>query len=133
MSVKAQIRFDYKARIDKSRFLWRRLDPRENAKKIRAKQVTLLWNLPFQGLNVEKIDAEHEVYFAPAGEFEGETAYAPLEMVVQADSLADLMPLTLREEFRKIKVLEPKEVVLSNGDVERFLFRVSAEYRAELN
>ena len=133
MTVKAQIRFDYKARVDRSRFLWRRFDPRENAKKIIAKQVALLWNLPFQGLNVEKIDAEHEVYFAPTGEFQEETAYAPLEMIVQADSLADLMPLTLREEFRKIKVIEPKEVVLSNGDLERFLFRVSEEYRAELD
>jgi len=60
------------------------------------------------------------------------TAYAPVEMVVEADSLEDLMPLTLREEFRKIKILEPNQLLVSNNEVERFIFRVNEEYRSEI-
>ena len=128
--MKAKIRFDYKAEPATSRrFFWQRQDIREQAKEIRAKNVSLLQNLPFQGLMVESLDLEQQVYVI---EEDQEVAYAPVEMIVEADSIADLMPLTLREEFRKIKVLEPQALSLSNTDVERFLFRVSEEFRSEV-
>lgn len=130
--MKAKIRFDYKAEPASSRkFFWQRKDIRQQAQEIRAKNVSLLQNLPFQGLMVEKLDLEHEVYVV-ADDQDQEVAYAPVEMVVEADSIADLMPLTLREEFRKIKVLEPGALSLSSTDVERFLFRVSEEFRSEI-
>jgi hypothetical protein len=130
--VKAKIRFDYKAESGAGRkFFWQRHDLRQLAKDIRARNVSLLRNLPFQGLNLETLDLEQEVYLVTEEENQ-EVAYAPVEMVVEADSLADLMPLTLREEFRKIKVLEPAELSLSNTDVERFLFRVNEEFRSEI-
>lgn len=132
MAVKAKIRFDYKAEPGMGRrFFWQRQDLQQIAKDIRAKKVSLLRNLPFQGLNVETFNLEHEVYLVPAEENNPEAAYAPVEMIVEADSIADLMPLTLREEFRKIKLIEPEELVLSPGDVERFLFKINEEYWAE--
>lgn len=133
MTVRARIRFDYKAEPGTGRrFFWQRRDLRQIAREIRAKKVSLLRNLPFQGLNVEAFNMEHEIYLLPEDGEHRETAYAPLEMEVEADSIGDLMPLTLMEEFRKIKVLEPEELSLSNVDVERFLFRVNEEYRSEL-
>lgn len=130
--VKVKIRFDFKADEDSRKFFWQHRDLRQAAKELRAKQVALLRNLPFQGLNVETFNVDHEAYLVPeTGPFR-ETAYAPVELIVQADSLEDLMQLTLREEFRTIKVLEPTEMLLSNGDVERLLFKVNEEYREEL-
>lgn len=130
--MKAKIRFDFKAEPASSRrFFWQQTDIRQQAKEIRAKNVSLLQNLPFQGLMVEKLDQELEVYVIPDDQ-DQEIAYAPVEMVVEADSISDLMPLTLREEFRKIKVLEPGACTLSSTDVERFLFRVSEEFRSEV-
>lgn len=131
MPVKAKIRLDYKAETrGRLRFLWQHKDPKELAKQNRAKQVSLLRNLPFQGLSVADLDLQQEVYTISEGD--QEVAYAPVEVVVEADSIEDLMPLALREEFRKIKLLEPDELSISTVDLERFLFKVNEEYRAEL-
>ncbi|HBF38883.1 MAG TPA: hypothetical protein DDW50_16380 [Firmicutes bacterium] len=131
--MKAKIRFDYKAEPGTDRkFFWQHHDIREQAKEIRAKNVALLQNLPFQGLMVEALNLERDVYVALDDQNQ-EVAYAPVEMVVQADSIADLMPLTLREEFRKIKVMEPDAMSLTSNDVERFLFRVNEEFRSEID
>lgn len=130
MPVKAKIRLDYKADPRGRQFFWQHRDPRELAKQNRARQVSLLRNLPFQGLTVADLDLQQEVYTISEGD--QDVAYAPVELVVEADSIEDLMPLALREEFRKIKVLEPEELSLSTVDLERFLFKINEEYRAEL-
>jgi hypothetical protein len=133
MPVKAKIRFDYKAEAGQKRKLfWRRVDLREIAKENRARQVDLLRNLPFQGLMVTDLKVDYEPYLIPASESNPEAAYAPVELVVEADSIIDLMPLTLKEEFRKIKVFEPAELWLSNADVERFMFMINQEYWTEI-
>lgn len=132
MSVKAKIRLDFKAEDGGRKFFWKRRDLQETAKTLRSRQVSLLRNLPFQGLNVEEVNEDQEVYIIPDVESRREIAFAPLELTVDADSIEDLMEFTLREEFRKIKILEPKEISLSNGEVERLLFRVNEEYRDEI-
>lgn len=133
MPVKAKLRFDYKAEAgQKRRLFWRRIDLREIAKENRAKQVDLLKNLPFQGLCVTELMEDYEPYLVPASDNNPEAAYAPVELVVEADSIIDLMPLTLKEEFRKIKVFEPAELWLSNAEVERFIFQMNQEYWAEV-
>ena len=132
MAVKARIRFDYKAEAGPRKFFWQRHDLRQLAKDIRAKQVSLLRSLPFQGLSVEDLNMDHDVYLVSDESENREIAYAPVEMVVEADSIIDLMPFTLREEFRKIKILEPEGLALTNGEVERFIFRINEEYRSEI-
>ncbi len=132
MSVKAKIRLDFKAEDGGRKFFWKRRNLQEAAKILRSRQVSLLRNLPFQGLNVEELNEDGEVYSIPDIVNHGEVAYAPLELTVDADSIEDLMQFTLREEFRKIKILEPDELFLSNGEVERLLFRVNEEYRDEI-
>jgi hypothetical protein len=81
---------------------------------------------------VEDFNADRDVYVLSDVENRKETAYAPLELVVEADSVEDLMEFTLREEFRKIKILEPDHISLSNGDLERLIFKVNEEYRDEI-
>ncbi|MCL6590567.1 MAG: hypothetical protein K6U80_11480 [Firmicutes bacterium] len=133
MPVKAKIRFDYKAEAgQKRRLFWRRIDLREIARENRDRQVDLLKNLPFQGLSVTDLKVDYDPYLVPASENSPEAAYAPVELVVEADSIIDLMPLTLKEEFRKIKVFEPEEIWLSNAEVERFIFKMNQEYWAEI-
>ncbi|HOP75455.1 MAG TPA: hypothetical protein PLC07_10465 [Bacillota bacterium] len=132
MALRAKLRFDYKAENRSKRFFWRKRDLKEVAREIRDQKISLLRNLPFQGIQVAELNADQEVYLIPGDETTPETAYAPVELVVEADSLEDLMQLTLNEDFRKIKVLEPDKLQLSPNEMERFLFRVNEEYRNEL-
>lgn len=132
MSVRARIRLDFKAEAGGRKFFWRRCNLREVANTVRSKQVSLLSNLPFQGVNVEDVNVDREVYILSDGENRKETAYAPLELIVEADSIEDLMQFTLREEFRKIKIMEPEQISLTNGDLERLIFKVNEEYRDEI-
>lgn len=133
MPLKARIRFDYQVcAAERKKFFWQHLDLAKIAKEKRAKQVSLLKNLPFQGLNIADLTSDQEVYLVPEGENHPETACAPVEFLVEADSIEDLMQLTLREEFRKIKVIEPPEIFLTNSQVEKFLFKVNEEYHMEV-
>ena len=131
MPVKAKIRFDFKADTGKRRFFWQRRDLSQAAREIREQKVSLLKSLPFQGLNMAEFDLEHEVYLVQDDESKA-VAYAPVEMLVEADSIEDLMQLTLRTEFRKIKVLEPEKLLLFTSEMERFLFKVNFEFRSEM-
>jgi len=133
MSLKARIRFDFKAEAPSSHFFWRRHDLREAAKKIRNQKVALLRNLPLQGVNVQGLELDYEVYLVPGEGHNGDAAYAPAELVVEADSPEDLIKLTLKEEFRKIRVLEPQELSLSHNEMERLIFKMSEEYRNEIS
>lgn len=129
MTLRAKIRFDFQASADEEQhFFWQRPDLVKIAKEKRAKQVSLLRNLPFQGLSVADLNTDQEAYLVPEDDDHPETAYAPIELLVEADSIEDLMKLTLREEFRKIKVIEPVELYMKNSDVEKFLFKVNEEY-----
>ena len=131
MPVKAKIRFDFKAETGKRRFFWQRRDLAKAAREVRERKVQLLKNLPFQGLNVADLDLEHDIYLIHDHEA-GEVAFAPVELLVEADSVEDLMQLTLREEFRKIKVLEPDQLFFSTNEMERLLFKVNEEFRNEI-
>lgn len=129
--IRAKVRFDFR-QTGKSRGLFGRRRPEERAFEERERQLAILQNVPFQGITLEEIDAEKEIYSLPSEDGDDEVAYAPVEMMVQADSIEDLIAFTLREELRKIKIVEPEEMVFSNYDVERALFRMSEEYRDNL-
>lgn len=129
--IRAQIRLDFHHQ-GKSRGLFFRRRPEEFAQEERERQVAILQNVPFQGITLEKIDAERDVYVIASPYGDSDVAYAPVEMTVCADSIEDLIAFTLREEMRKIKILEPEEMVFSNYDVERALFRMSEEYRDDM-
>ncbi|HOQ24815.1 MAG TPA: hypothetical protein PLI94_08635 [Bacillota bacterium] len=129
--IRAKVRFDFRQN-GKPRGLFGRRRPEELAMEERERQLAILQNVPYQGITLEEIDGAKEVYSLPAPDGESEVAYAPVEMTVRADSIEDLIAFTLREELRKIKIVEPEEMILTNYDVERALFRMSEEYRDNL-
>ena len=129
--IRAQIRFDFHY-DGKSRGFFFRKRPETYAAEERERQVALFKNLPYQGITLEAIDDGGDVYTLMSPESDAETAYAPVELIVKADSIEDLIAFSLREELRKIKIIEPTEMILTNYDMERALFRMSEEYREGL-
>jgi len=81
------------------------------------------------------IDLSTEVYTV-SDELTGTTtAYAPLILTIQADSLENIIRFIAREDFRKVEILDPAYVTLSHYEIERLLFKVyeeTKEYRTRL-
>ncbi|HEY8343974.1 MAG TPA: hypothetical protein VIL66_02155 [Bacillota bacterium] len=135
--IRAKIRFDFRGETGRQSFLgalaFGKTKPEEVAESIRQRRVAMLKNLPWQGVALEEIQADQEIYTIPEAEQGERLAYAPVELTVRADSLEDLLPFVLREEFRKIKIIEPEEMVFSNFDMERAIYKMGQEFRSELN
>lgn len=127
--VKARVRLDYRGRTQPYRLFVGAKRAAEVAAENREREVGLLRNLPLQGIRVLEVDASPEIYEVHdvvAGE---DVAYAPVIIDLEADSIEDLVRFILREEFRKIEVLEPEELLLSQHDTERFLYRMGEEMK----
>lgn len=132
-SIRARIRLDFRGEEGRQSLLSGRIRAEKAAENSRQRQASVLKNLPWQGVTLEEIEANQEVYTIPTAERGEKVAYAPVELLVKADSLEDLVPFILREEFRKIKILDPEEMVFSNYDVERAIFKMGIEFRAGFN
>lgn len=97
------------------------------AEEVRQHKVTLIRNVPIQGIYIDDIDMSQEIYTVQDDITGKKLAYAPVSIVFYADSLEDAVKFTMKEEFRKIEVLEPEDVNLSKFEVERLLLKVSEE------
>jgi hypothetical protein len=51
---------------------------------------------------------------------------------MHADSVEDMVRFVMREEFRKLEILEPSQMILTNNDLERILFRMNEELKNQL-
>ncbi|NLY91803.1 MAG: hypothetical protein GX081_09425 [Firmicutes bacterium] len=131
--IKARIRLDFRGDGTKQSLFFGKTKPEAAAEDLRQRQIATLKNLPWQGVTLEELKADYEVYTVDTHEHGEKIAFAPVELTVTADSFEDLMAFVLREEFRKIKILEPPELTLSHLDVERTIFRLGQEYRNGLN
>jgi hypothetical protein len=80
---------------------------------------------------VENIDPG-EIYNVYDEEYDEDIAYAPLELLVSADTLEDLLRFIFREEFRRIELLEPGSILLCKKEIERLLFRVNEFLQTKL-
>ena len=130
--VKARIRFDYRGVRRPNRFLLGSRDPAEVAVENREREAVLLQKVPIQGIHIENIDISAESFRVNDPITGEETAYAPVQLVVGADSVEDLARFTMRSEFRTIDIIEPEELHLSNRDMGRLLFCVSEEIRSSM-
>lgn len=128
-SMKARVRLDFRGNSKPGRFLFGGRNSEKIAEEIREQQVAMLRNVPIQGIQVENIDMSQEVYMLPDENDNHEVAYAPVILDLTADSVEDLLKFIAREDFRKIEVLEPAEMVLTRHDMERMLFQVNEELR----
>lgn len=122
--LKFKIRFDYKGKPRPARLFFGGKKNEDVALEIRDQQVALWRNIPLQGLYVDDIELG-EIYNVYDEELDEEVTFAPLEMMVYADCLEDMLRFILREEFRRIEILEPRNIHLTNKETEKLLFKVN--------
>lgn len=126
--LRLKVRFDYKGVAKQRKSLFGKPNTTQMAEKTREQKAALLRSVPVQGITIEDIDMSADVYLV-YDDFGGEVAYAPVIVTFVADSLEDAVHFIMKEEFRKIEVLEPESVSLSRIDMERLLFRVNEELK----
>ncbi len=121
---KFKVRFDYKGKPRPARLFFGGKKTEDVALEIRDQQVSLWRNIPLQGLFVEDLELG-EIYSIYDEELDEDVAFAPLEMLIRADCLEDILYFILREEFRRIEILEPRNINLSNKETEKLLFKTN--------
>jgi hypothetical protein len=121
------IRLDYKGVVKPSRFLFGSKNTEKAAEENREQKVTLLRNIPLQGIKIADIDVSADIYMVMDEKLGEEIAYAPVTLTVHADTLEDIIKFIMKEEFRKIEIIEPEQLILTKHDMERLLFRVNEE------
>ena len=130
--LKFKIRFDYKGKAKPPRFFFGGKKAEIAAQDIREKQVTLWRNMPLQGLSIDDVEMG-DIYYLYDEDLDEDAAYAPLEMMVTADSLEDLLHFVLREEFRRIEILEPKNIRINNRETERLFFKINELMQSKIS
>ncbi|HBT20499.1 MAG TPA: hypothetical protein DEA47_03920 [Peptococcaceae bacterium] len=125
-NIKLRVRFDYKAERT-GRLLFGGKSPDRLAEEIREQKAALLRNVPIKGINIEDIDMGIEIYKVYDEETGREAAYAPLELIISADTIEDVVRFVMCQEFRKVEILEPKQLVLNKKDIERILYKMNEE------
>ena len=59
-------------------------------------------------------------------------AYAPAILTANADCIEDMIKFIMRKEFRKIEVLEPSYMEISNKDLEKILFQMNEVFKNQM-
>jgi hypothetical protein len=124
--IKVKIRMDYVGKV-KSGKLFGGKNVEQAAEETRQQQVSLLRNIPVQGIRIEDIEMNQEVYMVMDEVSGKKLAYAPVVITVYADTLEDVIKFSMKEEFRTVEVIEPEEIKLSKNDMEKMVFKVGQE------
>jgi len=127
--IKAKVRLDIKGIARPGRFLFGGKPMDKAAEDAREQQVTLLRNVPVQGIHIDDIDLGIETYTVCDESTNNEVAYAPVVLQITADSLEDLIKFIMREDFRKIEINSPTSLSLYRYDIERLIFAIAKELR----
>ncbi|UNC92486.1 hypothetical protein [Candidatus Contubernalis alkaliaceticus] len=127
-NIKFKVRFDYMGRPKSAKFFFGRKNSENIAEDMREQQVAMWRNIPIQGVKVENIDLG-EIYRVYDEELEEEIAYAPMELLVMVYNVEDIVRFIVKDEFRKIEILEPNNIDLSKHQVERLLFKFNEEMK----
>ncbi|NLK01156.1 MAG: hypothetical protein GX318_07965 [Clostridia bacterium] len=121
-----RVRFDYRGEKT-NRFIFGGKSPDRLAEDAREHRAALLRNIPIQGITIEDINMDVDVYVVYEEETGREVAYAPLELTIRADMLEDVVRFISCQEFRKIEILEPDQLHLTSNEIERILYKMSQE------
>ncbi len=127
--LRLKIRFDYRGEGKAGRVFWRGKEGEQVAEEIREQKAILLRNIPIQGVRILEVDTNGEIYTIRDDGLGRDVAYAPIEFIVEADTIEDILPFLLRDEFRKIEVLHPSELTLDRHEVERIIYKMNEELR----
>ncbi|TYP59871.1 hypothetical protein [Thermosediminibacter litoriperuensis] len=130
--IKFRVRMDFKGEFKPGKFLFGGKPVEQVAQSVREEQVTLLRNIPIQGISFEDYDISAEPYVVYDDALGEKVAYAPAFLTINADSIEDMIRFVMREEFRKIEVLEPTQMIITNKDLEKILFKMGEELRSQL-
>lgn len=125
--LRVRVRFDYvgNGKNKKSLFGGRTLE--QSAEHLRQHKVSMLRNVPIQGITIEDIDMSQEIYSVYDEVYAREIAYAPVIITFHADSVEQVLKFTAKEELRLVQVLDPEELTLSAFEIERLLIAVNEE------
>lgn len=126
--LRVKIRLDFKG-VSRPGRLFGGKPTEKVAEEIREQQVALFRNVPVQGVRIEDINLAGEIYTIFDEKANSEVAFAPLELTVVVASLEDLLRFVIREEFRRVEILEPAGIILSRFEMERLLFKINEEVR----
>lgn len=125
-AIKIKMRFDYKGQVKNSK-LFGNKQPEQLAEENREHKVTMLRNIPMQGISIADIDMSMDVY-SVIDEISGKKiAFAPVVITFVADGLENAVRFAAQEEFRTVQVVEPDTLNYTAADTEKLLFRVSQE------
>lgn len=130
--IKFKVRFDFRGEYRPGKFLFGGKAIEQVAQEIREEQVTLLKNIPFQGIHIDDCDLSMEPYVVFDENLSEKVAFAPAYITIVADSVEDMIKFVMREELRQLEILEPPQMILSNKELERIMFRMSEELRKQL-
>lgn len=129
--IRAKVRLDYRGKVKPPRFFFGGKNSEEVAEELRQQQAALWRNVPVQGIFVENIQLG-QIYSVFEEDSDVDVAYAPMELDVRADSLCQLVRFAVREEFRRISILEPPMLQLSVHDTEQIFFQVHEQVKTQL-
>ncbi|MEL1136457.1 hypothetical protein AAC978_14890 [Desulfitobacterium sp. THU1] len=132
--IRVRIRLDFRGEGKSGRFIFGGKSREEIAEQVREQEVALLRNVPLQGIFLEDIDLSLDLYIVNEsdGRRKREVAYAPVILTLRIENLDDLLPLVVKQEFRKIEFLSPENLQIHRLDVERLFFRVSQHIQEEI-
>ncbi len=126
-NLKFRMRLDFVAESKSSKLFFGNRGSIEQAEELRQQKVTLLRNIPVQGINIEDIDMGHEIYTIVDEYSNKVTYYAPVYLLFTADSLENAVRFTMKEEFRTIEIVHPEELKLSASETVRLIQHVNEE------
>lgn len=124
-SLKVRIRLDFRNETRNRIFGGKNIT--KSAEDAREQHVSLLRNVPFQGIKIEDIDMGMESYVVFDEQFGEDVAFAPVIVTLAADTFEDMIKFIMREEFRKVEVIDPSEILFTKQDAERLLFEINME------
>lgn len=130
--IRFKVRFDFKGGYKPGRFLFGGKPIEQVAEESRAEQISLLRNIPVQGVSFIDYDISLEPYSVYDDDIGEKVAYAPAEITMHADSIEDIVRFIMRAEFRKLEILEPSQILISSNDLERILFKMNEEHQNQL-
>lgn len=130
--IRFKVRFDFKGEYKPGRFLFGGKPIEQVAQEVRDEQLALLKNIPVQGISFIDCDVSQDPYVVHDETLDEKVAYAPCEITMHADSIEDMIRFVMREEFRKLEILEPPQILITSKDLERILFRMNEEFKNQL-
>ncbi|GAQ26157.1 MULTISPECIES: hypothetical protein [Tepidanaerobacter] len=130
--IRFKVRFDFKADNKPRKFFFGGKSLEQAAQDAREEQIALLKNIPVQGVYFLDYDISLEPYVIYDDLLGEKVAYAPAEITLNADSIEDIIRFVMREEFRKLEILEPPQMLITSNDLEKILFKMNEELRNRL-